>query len=280
MADPSAFVIEARNLTRVYGDGSEIRALDSVNLQITPGELVAIMGPSGSGKSTLLNVLGALDKPTDGSVFINGEDLSKIQNKDAFRAKTIGFVFQLHNLIPTLTARENIEIPMMGYLNPHSRHQRSAELLALVGLSDRMNHLPNQLSGGQRQRVATARSLANDPPIVLADEPTGSLDTVAGEDLMNLINDLNKSQSTTFVIVTHDPAIARKTRRIIIMRDGKIVREDIVGSPIEEDFKAWRHSNLGQQIISGDDEALTTLGMTEPTLNIIRQFLIHSKQEK
>ncbi|MFL7892099.1 MAG: ABC transporter ATP-binding protein, partial [Anaerolineales bacterium] len=223
------YLVETRNLTRIYGDGEQIRALDNVNLCVETGELVTVMGPSGSGKSTLLNMIGALDKPTSGEVLINGEDLTKIKNKDHFRARTVGFMFQLHNLIPTLTARENVEIPMMGQLGLRERWKRSAELLELVGLGDRMNHLPNQLSGGQRQRVAVARSLANRPQLVLADEPTGSLDSSAGQSLMGLLRDLNQSQGTTFIVVTHDQAVARQPNRVLVMEDGRIVREDLIG---------------------------------------------------
>ena len=154
----SEWLIETRNLTRVYGNGVEIRALDDVSITIAHGDLVAIMGPSGSGKSTLLNMLGALDKPTSGQVLIEGKDLADIKDKDTFRARSVGFIFQLHNLIPTLTARENVEVPMMGHAGSRARHKRSKELLELVGLGDRMKHLPNQLSGGQRQRVAVARA--------------------------------------------------------------------------------------------------------------------------
>ena len=269
----SQWLIETKDLTRIYGDGEEIRALDGVSLKIAPGELVAVMGPSGSGKSTLLNMIGALDKPTTGQVFINGQDLTKIRNKDKFRAKTVGFVFQLHNLIPTLTARENVEVPMMGYSGKRFRRKRSQELLELVGLSDRMRHLPNQLSGGQRQRVAIARALANSPPLILADEPTGNLDTVAGKELLDLIDDLNKSQGTTFIVVTHDLAVARQTNRVVVMADGRISREDIIGSPIEEDLKIWRHSGLGRRIVTGDKEAMAELNISESQKEIVRDIL-------
>jgi ABC-type lipoprotein export system ATPase subunit len=248
----SQWMVETRDLTRIYGDGAEIRALDQVNIRIAPGELVSVMGPSGSGKSTLLNLIGALDKPTSGSVFVNGQNLEDIKDKDKFRAHTVGFMFQLHNLLPTLSARENVEVPMMGFIGARARRKRAEELLSLVGLPDRMDHLPNQLSGGQRQRVAVARALANEPPLVLADEPTGSLDTVAGEELMGLLRELNSSQKTTFIVVTHDPAVARQTKRVLVMADGKIVREDIIGSPLEEDLKMWRHSGLGKLIVEGD----------------------------
>jgi ABC-type lipoprotein export system ATPase subunit len=250
------WLVETRGLTRVYGDGEAIHALDGVDLRIAPGEFVAVMGPSGSGKSTLLNIIGALDRPTSGQAFVNGQDVEKIPDKDEFRARSVGFVFQLHNLIPTLTAKENIEVPMQGHLNSRERHKRSEELLAMVGLTDRKNHLPNQLSGGQRQRVAVARALANNPPLVLADEPTGSLDTVTGLELMKLLRELNQSQGVTFIVVTHDPTVARQTRRVIVMQDGKIAREDLIGSPLEEDLKMWRHSGLGRRLLAGDGAAL------------------------
>jgi ABC-type lipoprotein export system ATPase subunit len=273
-------LIETRGLTRIYGDGEEIRALDDVNLTIDKAELVTVMGPSGSGKSTLLNMLGALDKPTKGQVLINGQDLAKIKNKDKFRAQTVGFVFQLHNLIPTLTARENVEVPMMGYVSLRGRRKRSQELLELVGLADRMRHLPNQLSGGQRQRVAVARALANNPPLILADEPTGSLDTSAGRAIMQLLRDLNREKGITFVVVTHDPAVARQTNRVIVMADGKIAREDLIGSPIEEDLKMWRHSGLGRRIVQGDiDAALSQLAFTDQAIDVVRSILIHSNSE-
>ncbi len=274
MTENSSPLIETRGLARIYGDGEAIRALDGVDLTIRAGELVAVMGPSGSGKSTLLNMLGALDKPTRGQVLIDGQDLAKIRNKDKFRARMVGFVFQLHNLIPTLTARENIEVPMMGILSLVERRKRSKELLELVGLGDRMRHLPNQLSGGQRQRVAVARALANRPSLVLADEPTGSLDTSAGRAIMKLLRDLNENQGITFLVVTHDPAVARQTRRVIVMADGKIVREDLIGSPIEEDLKMWRHSGLGRCIVEGDhDGALAKLELPQQAIHTVRALL-------
>jgi len=267
-------LIETNNLTRIYGDGEEIRALDGVSIRIEAGELVSVMGPSGSGKSTLLNMLGALDQPTHGEEYVNGQNLATVKGLDTFRAKTVGFVFQLHNLIPTLTARENVEVPMMGQASLPTRRKRSKELLELVGLGDRMRHLPNQLSGGQRQRVAVARALANNPPLVLADEPTGSLDTEAGRALMGLLHEINESQGTTFIVVTHDPAVARQTNRVLVMADGKIAREDVIGSPIEEDLKMWRHSGLGRRIVEGDhDGALAELAFQEQTLNSVRGLL-------
>lgn len=264
-------LVETRALTRVYGTGEQaIYALNRVSLQINKGELIAVMGPSGSGKSTLLNMLGALDKPTAGQVLINGQDLASVKDLDAFRAQTVGFVFQLHNLIPTLTAQENVEVPMMGQLAARQRRKRSAELLALVGLGDRSRHLPAQLSGGQRQRVAVARALANQPDLVLADEPTGNLDSVAGRELMDLLRELNRIQHSTFVIVTHDPAVARLTERVIVMADGCIAREDRIGSPLEEDLKLWRYSGLGQRILAGSDAAL---GIAPEQQEVLRQVL-------
>jgi putative ABC transport system ATP-binding protein len=266
-------MIETHDLTRVYGDGEEIRALDGVNLTVEAGEFMAVMGPSGSGKSTLLHVLGALDRPTSGRVCVNGQDLAQLRDLDSFRAKTVGFMFQLHNLLPTLTARENVEIPMTGFLAAEARRRRAEELLGLVGMADRLNHLPGQLSGGQRQRVAVARALANQPPLVLADEPTGSLDTHAGQDLMALLKELNRSQGVTFVIVTHDPAVARQTRRVLVMADGKIIREDRIGSPLEEDLKMWRHSDLGQQVFAGDHDGLQALGITAHQIDDVKAIL-------
>jgi ABC-type lipoprotein export system ATPase subunit len=152
------------------------------------------------------------------------------------------------------------------------RHRRSEELLSLVYMSDRMNHLPGQLSGGQRQRVAVARALANKPPLILADEPTGSLDTTAGDDLMQLLRDLNQSQGVTFLIVTHDPHIARQTRRVIVMEDGRIVREDIVGSPLEEDIKMWEHSGLGRRVVEGDEQVLEELGISRKELKALQSL--------
>ena len=262
MSDSPDWMIETIDLTRIYGDGEKIYALNQVNLQIAPGELVAIMGPSGSGKSTLLNAIGALDLPTSGRVFVNGQDVARIRNKDKFRANTVGFVFQLHNLLPTLNTIENIEVPMMGQLSSRARRKRARELAGMVHLEDRMNHLPSQLSGGQRQRVAVARALANNPPLVLADEPTGNLDTVAGGELMNLLREINQNQGTTFLVVTHDLNVARQTRRVVVMADGKIVREDCIGSPIEEDLKVWSHSELAKRILENDRSSLEEIGIS------------------
>jgi ABC-type lipoprotein export system ATPase subunit len=250
-------IVETRDLVKVYGDGAQVRALDEVNIGITKGEFVSVMGPSGSGKSTLLNMIGALDRPTGGEVLVNEENLAKVRDLDTFRARTVGFIFQLHNLIPTLTARENVEAPMIGQpVGRRKRRQRAEELLDLVGLADRMDHLPNQLSGGQRQRVAVARALANGPALVLADEPTGDLDSESGAEVIGLMHHLNRELGTTFIAVTHDPAVARQTDRILIMRDGRIVHEHMVGTSFEEDLAAFRRSGLGRAVRAGNEETL------------------------
>jgi ABC-type lipoprotein export system ATPase subunit len=248
-------VVETHNLVKIYGDGAAVRALDDVDLTILKGEFLTVMGPSGSGKSTLLNMIGALDRPTQGQVVVNGEDLATIKDVDRFRARTVGFVFQLHNLLPALTARENVEVPMHGQgIGEQEMRQRAERLLELVGLPDRMRHLPSQLSGGQRQRVAVARALANDPAIILADEPTGSLDTQSGGEIMDLLESINRDQGTTILIVTHDPKIARRTRRILTMRDGKIVDDHRVQSLVKEDLRELAHSRLGELLLNGNEE--------------------------
>jgi ABC-type lipoprotein export system ATPase subunit len=273
MTDEVKWVIETRDLTRVYGDGQEIRALDGVTLTVEPGEFVTVMGPSGSGKSTLLNMIGALDVPSSGQVMVNGNDLAVVRDMDTFRARTVGFVFQMHNLIPTLTSRENVEVPMVGQLGNREKRERAAELLSLVSLDERMDHLPNMLSGGERQRVAIARALANKPSLVLADEPTGNLDTVSGRELMALLRELNADQGTTFLVVTHDLAVARQTNRVMVMADGKIIREDLIGSPLEEDLKMWRYSGLGRRIVAGEVDELAEFSFAANEMKALRELL-------
>jgi ABC-type lipoprotein export system ATPase subunit len=259
----TAYIIETRGLTRIYGDGAEVRALDDVNIKIARGEFVTVRGPSGSGKSTLLNMLGALDRPTHGEVLINDQNLTKIKDLDAFRARTVGFIFQMHNLIPTLNAGENVEVPMMSQeMGRGARKKRARSLLEMVGLGDRSDHLPNQLSGGQRQRVAIARALANEPAMILADEPTGNLDSESGGEIINLMRHLNQETNTTIIVVSHDPAVARQTDRVLVLQDGKIVDDHRVGHPFEEDLKEFRETGLGQALLRGDGElekALTTI---------------------
>jgi ABC-type lipoprotein export system ATPase subunit len=254
-------IIEIRDLVKVYGDGAEVRALDGVNARVGRGEFISVMGPSGSGKSTLLNMVGGLDRPTSGTVLVDGQDLTKVRNLDTYRARTVGFVFQMHNLIPTLSALENVEVPMMGQaIGRTKRRRRARELLEMVGLADRTRHLPNQLSGGERQRVAIARSLANQPALILADEPTGDLDTHSGAEVIGQMHDLNHRLGTTIILVTHDAAIGRQSDRILIMRDGCIVHEHMVGTPFEEDLAVFRRSGLGKAILAGDEQALAEFG--------------------
>lgn len=256
-------VVETEALTKVYGDGDAVRALDGVSIQIRSGEFVAIMGPSGSGKSTLLNILGALDRPSAGVCRVAGKDLSKVKDLDRFRSRTVGFVFQLHNLIPTLSAVENVEIPLYEEnMTERARRDRAEELLGLVGLSDRLHFLPNQLSGGQRQRVAIARSLANHPTLVLADEPTGNLDSHSTDEIMDLLRQLNRDRGVTFVVVTHNPAVARAADRIITFRDGKVVRDESMANAFLLDLKEFKETLLGHSLLDGNvPEALGNLGL-------------------
>ncbi len=251
MSEP---IIRAENLTKIYGGGeTAVCALDSLTVEVQTGEFVAVMGPSGCGKSTLLNMLGALDQPTEGRVWVAGEDLSKLKDVDRFRAQTVGFVFQLHNLLPTLTAQENVEVPLQG--QKHSRKERKervSHLLELVGLGDRRGHLPGQLSGGQRQRVAIARSLANEPALILADEPSGALDSQSSEEVLALLAELNRSQQTSIVVVTHDRRVAQATRRILRMQDGNIVTDHRITSPLEEDLRMFAQSQFGQTLLENN----------------------------
>lgn len=227
MSDASQFtdpLIVVRNACKVYRDGY-VRALDGISLTIESGEFLSIMGPSGCGKSTLLNIIGALDLPTEGEVLFRGRPLSEMASLDQLRAREIGFVFQSFYLLPNLTAEENIQLPMFeGKLKPSQRVARARELLARVGLADRVGHLPEQLSNGQKQRVAIARALANDPAVVLADEPTGALDSRTGAEVMQLLVELNVKHRTTIVVVTHDQNVADRSRRIVCMMDGRIAR--------------------------------------------------------
>jgi len=244
-------LIRIQNLTKIYGkDEAAVRALDGLDLTVMPGEFVAVMGPSGCGKSTLLNMIGALDQPTEGEVWVNGENLAQLKDVDTFRAKTVGFVFQLHNLLPTLSAQENVEVPMYGHISSRkARRERAANLLDLVGLGDRLDALPSQLSGGQRQRVAVARALANDPALLLTDEPTGSLDSQSGEEVMALLAELNQNQGATILVVTHDRRVAQGTQRIVRMKDGRVVGDHSLDDPLEEDLRMLALSRLGQAVL-------------------------------
>jgi putative ABC transport system ATP-binding protein len=225
-------IIEIRQLKKDYHIGEvTVHALRGVDLQIKEGEFVAIMGVSGSGKSTMLNILGCLDKPTSGDYFLDGVNVNTM-NKDELarlRNKKLGFVFQAYNLLPRTTALENVELPLFynSRVKSKERLERSVNALEAVGLKSRMGHMPNQLSGGQQQRVAIARSLVNDPVLILADEPTGNLDTRTSYELMELFQDLN-DKGRTIVFVTHEPDIARFAKRNVLFRDGKIQKEQMV----------------------------------------------------
>ncbi|MEK6590206.1 MAG: ABC transporter ATP-binding protein [Nitrospinota bacterium] len=226
-------IIETLEITKVYRFGDiDVKALNSVSLSIEKGEFVAIMGPSGSGKSTFMNILGCLDKSTSGSYLLEGNDISGLKRDDlaAIRNKKIGFVFQGFNLLPRISALENVELPMLyNGLSSRDRRQRAETALGKVGLSGRERHRPNQLSGGQQQRVAIARALINSAPIILADEPTGNLDTKTSAEIMELFVKLNSESNITIILVTHEHDIAAYSRRIIKFLDGCVVSDDRAG---------------------------------------------------
>jgi len=223
----NGYVVETRNLVREYPVGrGVVRAVDGVTLQVPPGQLFAVRGRSGSGKTTLLSLIGALDRPTEGSAHVAGLTVSEMPEKDlvAFRRRTIGFIFQAFGLLPILSAAENVEIPLrLVGAEPRERESRVLELLDLVGLKDRARHRPHELSGGEQQRVAIARALANRPRLLLADEPTGQLDSQTGHDVMALIRSIVLSEGTTAVVATHDPALIDLADRVIELRDGKVI---------------------------------------------------------
>jgi putative ABC transport system ATP-binding protein len=223
----SDLAILARDLRKAFEHG-RIPAVNGIDLEIRRGEFVAIMGPSGSGKSTLLNLIGALDKPDSGELVVAGENLNQRKDFSQFRAKQIGFVFQLHNLIPTLSAVENVRIPMFeAKISGRQAIEKARELLRLVTLEERMTSTPTKLSGGERQRVAVARALANDPEIILADEPTGNVDSKTEEKILELLKDINQRRGTTLVLVTHDQRVANTADRVIHILDGKVVSSNL-----------------------------------------------------
>ena len=220
------YVVDANNLTKVFNMGDiEVHALRGLSVQIKRGEVVSIMGPSGSGKTTLMNILGCLDRPTSGEYRLDGESVANLMDEQLaiIRNRKVGFVFQTFNLLPRSTALTNVELPLRySPKNGRNRRQLAKEALEGVGLGDRISHRPNQLSGGQQQRVAIARALVNDPAIVMADEPTGNLDSKSGDEIMELLLRLNQEHGTTLIIVTHDPEIAEHTQRVIYIRDGMV----------------------------------------------------------
>ncbi|UCH89369.1 MAG: ABC transporter ATP-binding protein [Thermoplasmata archaeon] len=221
-------VIQLDNVTKIYKSGDiEVTALRNVNLRIKRGGFVAIQGPSGSGKTTLLNIIGCIDTATRGKVLLDGQDVSKLKDREltSLRLHKLGFIFQQFYLIPTLNAAENVELPLKeAKMGKRPRTDRVMELMEIVQLGDRYKHYPNQLSGGEQQRVAIARALANEPDILLADEPTGEIDSATSTRIIKLMRNLNTSQNLTVIIVTHDPTVAQMTDRVISIRDGRIAR--------------------------------------------------------
>ena len=229
------YLIQVQKLEKTYGEGDiAVHALAGVDLGIKPGEFAAIMGSSGSGKSTLMNILGCLDQPTSGAYLLDGEDVSELSREELadVRNRKIGFVFQSFNLLPRLSALKNVMLPMMyrpeDRLDVEEREERAIAALVSVGLGERLDHRPNQLSGGQQQRVAIARALVNEPPLILADEPTGNLDSRSSEEIMALIHDLH-AQGVTILMVTHEPDIAAHAERVICLHDGQIVSDGVSG---------------------------------------------------
>jgi putative ABC transport system ATP-binding protein len=220
--------VRLENIEKVYKLGEiPVQALSDVSLQLSKGEFVAIMGPSGSGKTTLLNLIGVLDKPTKGEIYINGKNITKLKDREltGLRRNTVGYIFQFYNLIPVLSAFENVELPMLISGTPKKeREERAHLLLEKVGLHGREKHRPDELSGGEQQRVAIVRALANKPSVVLADEPTGDLDSKTGKDVMQALRDLSRNEGATVIVVTHDSMVANLASRIFEMKDGRIIR--------------------------------------------------------
>ena len=219
------WVVDAQDITKVFKMGDiEVHALRGLSLQIARGEVVSIMGPSGSGKSTLMNILGCLDRPSSGEYHLDGESVAALDDDQlaSIRNRKVGFVFQSFNLLPRATALANVELPLRYARESKNRRQRAKDALIAVDLEDRIRHRPNELSGGEQQRVALARAIINNPSIVMADEPTGNLDSTSGEAIMELLLNLNKERGTTLIIVTHDPEIAALTERVINIHDGRV----------------------------------------------------------
>lgn len=251
------YVLQTENLHKNINMGKVVvRALRGVTFSVERGEFLGIIGPSGSGKSTLLGLIGGLDTPTDGTIYIDGQNVTNLDENALTRVRNekIGFVFQFFNLVPTLTALENVALPIQfarkKQFNPH---KRAKELLAMLGMADRMSHRPNQLSGGQQQRVAIARALANEPPLLLADEPTGSLDSESSAVVMNTLRDVQQRMGTTVIIVTHDLEIASQVDRIIALNDGQIVKDDARSTAQLEAVQAYKKRSTSELLAVGND---------------------------
>ena len=232
---PTTPVIDIHGITRSYTMGDEtLHVLKGIDLQIHPGEFLAIMGPSGSGKSTLMNIFGCLDQPSSGEYYLDGADVSKVSERDLakIRNRKIGFVFQNYNLLKRTTALKQVELPLV-YAGVGNRTPRAQAALAAVGLEQRMDHLPTELSGGQQQRVAIARALVTEPSIIMADEATGNLDSRSGQEVLGIFQRLNQERGITIIFITHDPWTARHTRRLVMLRDGKVVADSPIENPLD-----------------------------------------------
>jgi putative ABC transport system ATP-binding protein len=229
-------VIDIRKITKTYQMGTfELHVLKGISLKVRSGEFLSIMGPSGSGKSTLMNILGALDTPTSGEFYLDGVDVSSLSERSlaVVRNKKIGFVFQNFNLLKRTEAVRQVELPLVYAGRGGNRNKKARKALESVGLGKRLDHTPNELSGGQQQRVAIARALVNDPSVILADEPTGNLDSRSGKEVMQIFQELNRNKGITTIFVTHDPWIARHTDRVIMLRDGRVVADERVKDPLD-----------------------------------------------
>jgi putative ABC transport system ATP-binding protein len=271
MNDMETPVIELRDITKVYQMGEvKVHALRGASLKVQPGEILTIMGPSGSGKSTMMNIIGCLDQPTGGTYLLEGDDVGHLHDDElaAIRNRRIGFVFQTFNLLARTSALQNVTLPLIyAGVGRSERRAKAQEALEAVGLGHRLDHLPTELSGGQQQRVAIARALVHSPSIILADEPTGNLDSKSGAEVMAVLQGLNRDRGMTVVMVTHDPVIARHTERIVHLHDGKITDNEIVDDPlVAEPDRVETDEVQPMDRRVADDEARASLGDQPPVL--------------